>query len=144
MSTAHTLPSLPMITMTLPNGQQVLCGERKRFPGCLCPQLQLQVHPAVEALILRFGLDAQCAQQLRQLPLQLQASAALAALIPAIVTPSCFQAVAAELPVHEARNPSAFVMATCLSHARLSQVMLSTQNASIWWKSREGTYRTWM
>ncbi|CAJ1343670.1 unnamed protein product [Effrenium voratum] len=72
MSSAQSLPSMPMVTMTLPNGQQV--------------------HPAAEALILRHGLDAQCAQQLRQLPLQLQA-------------------VAAELPVHEARNPSAFVMA---------------------------------
>eukprot|EP00439_Symbiodinium_sp_Y106_P051705 s106_g6.t3 len=72
MSTAHAMPTLPIVSVTLPNGQQV--------------------HPGVEALILRFGLDAQCAQQLRQLPLQLQA-------------------VAAELPVHEARNPSAFVMA---------------------------------
>lgn len=72
MSSAQTMPSMPILTMTLPNGQQV--------------------HPAVEALIIRYGLDAQCAQQLRQLPLQLQA-------------------VAAELPVHEARNPSAFVMA---------------------------------
>lgn len=72
MSSAHTTPSLPLVTMMLPNGQQV--------------------HPAVEALIIRYGLDAQCAQQLRQLPLPLQA-------------------VAAELPVHEARNPSAFVMA---------------------------------
>lgn len=72
MSSAQTIPSMPILTMTLPNGQQV--------------------HPAVEALIIRYGLDAQCAQQLRQLPLQLQA-------------------VAAELPVHEARNPSAFVMA---------------------------------
>jgi len=72
MSSAHTMPSMPLLTMTLPNGQQV--------------------HPAVEALIIRYALDAQCAQQLRQLPLQLQA-------------------VAAELPVHEARNPSAFVMA---------------------------------
>lgn len=71
-SAMTTMPSMPILTMTLSNGQQV--------------------HPAVEALIIRFGLDAQCAQQLRQLPLQLQA-------------------VAAELPVHEARNPSAFVMA---------------------------------
>ena len=31
-----------------------------------------EVHPAVEALIIRYALDAQCAQQLRQLPLQLQ------------------------------------------------------------------------
>ena len=54
--------------------------------------LDLQVHPGVEALIIRHRLDAQCAQQLRQLPLPLQV-------------------VAADLPVHEARNPSAFVMA---------------------------------
>lgn len=64
--------TMPMVTMTLPSG--------------------LTVHPGVELLIARYGLDAQCAQQLRQLPLQLQA-------------------MAAELPVHEARNPSAFVMA---------------------------------
>lgn len=50
------------------------------------------VHPGVEMLIVRHSLDSQCAHALRNLPLPLQA-------------------VAAELPVQEARNPSAFVMA---------------------------------
>ncbi|CAE6924961.1 mecr [Symbiodinium natans] len=91
MSTAHTMPSMPIVTMTLPNGQQV--------------------HPGVEALILRYGLDAQCAQQLRQLPLQLQA-------------------VAAELPVHEARNPSAFVMAQ-LQLPRFKQAAKAAMQAGL-------------
>lgn len=50
------------------------------------------VHPGVEMLIARYGLDARCAQTLRSLPPEKQA-------------------MAAELPMHEARNPSAYVMA---------------------------------
>lgn len=49
-------------------------------------------HPGLEMLIARYNLDIRCAQMLRSLPPDKQA-------------------VAAELPVHEARNPSAFVMA---------------------------------
>jgi len=49
-------------------------------------------HPGIEALISRYNLDARCAAMLRMLPPDRQARAA-------------------ELPVHEARNPSAFVMA---------------------------------
>lgn len=49
-------------------------------------------HPGIEALIARYSLDARCAAMLRMLPPDKQARAA-------------------ELPVHEARNPSAFVMA---------------------------------
>merc|ERR1719436_1439256 len=56
------------------------------------PPLGMAAHPGVEMLIARFSLDAQCAQMLRTLPPHLQQ-------------------LAAELPVHEARNPSAFVMA---------------------------------
>eukprot|EP00929_Paragymnodinium_shiwhaense_P108238 TRINITY_DN74566_c0_g1_i1.p1 TRINITY_DN74566_c0_g1~~TRINITY_DN74566_c0_g1_i1.p1 ORF type:complete len:865 (-),score=176.11 TRINITY_DN74566_c0_g1_i1:35-2629(-) len=48
-------------------------------------------HSGIDQMIARYGIDAQCAQMLRQLPAHLQA-------------------MAAELPVHEARNPSAFVM----------------------------------
>merc|ERR1712129_128382 len=50
------------------------------------------IHHGIEMLITRFSLDARCAQMLRMLPRDKQA-------------------LAAELPVHEARNPSAFVMA---------------------------------
>jgi len=50
------------------------------------------VHHGIEMLIARYNLDARCAQMLRSLPPDRQA-------------------LAAELPVHEARNPSAFVMA---------------------------------
>jgi len=49
-------------------------------------------HAGIESLISRFNIDAQCAQMLRALPPHLQA-------------------MAAELPVQEARNASAFVMA---------------------------------
>ena len=72
MSTAHAMPTLPIVSVTLPNGQQV--GFRiTQSLECGFIWSASQVHPGVEALILRFGLDAQCAQQLRQLPLQLQA-----------------------------------------------------------------------
>lgn len=56
------------------------------------PMNILGMHPGVETLISRYSLDARCAQMLRSL------------------NPDK-QALAAELPVHEARNPSAFVMA---------------------------------
>merc|ERR1712232_398371 len=46
----------------------------------------------IEGLIARYNLDASCANMLRNLPPHMQA-------------------MAADLPVHEARNPSAFVMA---------------------------------
>merc|ERR1712232_1522110 len=46
----------------------------------------------IEGLITRYNLDASCANMLRNLPPHMQA-------------------MAADLPVHEARNPSAFVMA---------------------------------
>lgn len=49
-------------------------------------------NPGVEALISRYSLDAQVSTLLRALPPHLQQ-------------------MAADLPVHEARNPSAFVMA---------------------------------
>merc|ERR1711862_460629 len=49
-------------------------------------------HAGIESLISRFNIDAQCAQMLRALPPHLQA-------------------MAAELPLQEARNASAFVMA---------------------------------
>lgn len=45
----------------------------------------------IESLIARYNIDAQCAQMLRQLPVHLQA-------------------LAMEMPLHEARNPSAVVM----------------------------------
>lgn len=50
------------------------------------------VHLGIEGLVARFNLDASCAQMLRNLPQHMQV-------------------MAADLPVHEARNPSAFVMA---------------------------------
>ena len=71
MSSAHTTPSLPLVTMMLPNGQQA--NSVSEFVGRIDKCIPCQVHPAVEALIIRYGLDAQCAQQLRQLPLPLQA-----------------------------------------------------------------------
>lgn len=49
-------------------------------------------HPGIDAMIQRYVLDAQCAQMLKALPQHLQEQAC-------------------NLPVHEARNPSAFVMA---------------------------------
>ena len=57
--------------MMLPNGQQA--NSVSEFVGRIDKCIPCQVHPAVEALIIRYGLDAQCAQQLRQLPLPLQA-----------------------------------------------------------------------
>jgi len=56
------------------------------------PGRQAAGHSSMDAFITRYNLDAQCAQMLRQLPPHLQA-------------------VAVELPMHEARNPNAFVMA---------------------------------
>jgi len=56
------------------------------------PSVPSHVHPGIEALIARYNLDARCSAMLRMLPPDRQARAA-------------------ELPVHEARNPSAFVMA---------------------------------
>uniref|UniRef100_A0A7R9ZX32 Uncharacterized protein n=1 Tax=Pyrodinium bahamense TaxID=73915 RepID=A0A7R9ZX32_9DINO len=56
------------------------------------PNIPGMSHPGIEALIARYNLDARCAAMLRMLPPDKQARAA-------------------ELPVHEARNPSAFVMA---------------------------------
>merc|ERR1712228_113585 len=50
------------------------------------------MHLGIEGLITRYNLDASCANMLRNLPPHMQI-------------------VAADLPVHEARNPSAFVMA---------------------------------
>lgn len=62
------------------------------------------LHQGIEALIVRYGLDARCAQMLRALPPDKQA-------------------LAAELPMHEARNPSAFVMAQLqLPHFQRSAV----------------------
>jgi len=49
-------------------------------------------HSGIEVLISRYNIDAQCGQMLRALPPHLQAQAS-------------------ELPMHEARNPSAFMMA---------------------------------
>lgn len=49
-------------------------------------------HSGIELLISRYNIDSQCVQLLRALPPHLQA-------------------LAAELPMHEARNPSAFLMA---------------------------------
>mmetsp|Transcript_109977 Transcript_109977/g.342896 ORF Transcript_109977/g.342896 Transcript_109977/m.342896 type:complete len:351 (-) Transcript_109977:88-1140(-) len=69
-----------------------------RASGCglgipaAAPMLPMSVHPGIEALIAGYNLDARCAAMLRMLPPDKQARAA-------------------ELPVHEARNPSAFVMA---------------------------------
>lgn len=56
------------------------------------PVQPTNVHPGIEALIATYNLDARCSQMLRMLPPDKQATAA-------------------QLPVHEARNPSAFVMA---------------------------------
>lgn len=50
------------------------------------------VHPGIETMITQYNIDSRCAQMLRALPPDKQARAA-------------------ELPLHEARNPSAFVMA---------------------------------
>jgi len=63
------------------------------------------VHHGVEMLIARYNLDARCAQMLRSLPPDRQQ-------------------LAADLPVHEARNPSAFVMAQLqLPHFQLGPQM---------------------
>ena len=48
--------------MMLPNGQQA--NSVSEFVGRIDKCIPCQVHPAVEALIIRYGLDAQCAQQL--------------------------------------------------------------------------------
>lgn len=56
------------------------------------PGRQAAGHSSLDAFITRHNLDSQCAQLLKQLPPHLQA-------------------VAVELPMHEARNPNAFVMA---------------------------------
>jgi len=60
--------------------------------GAPAPPPQHHSHPGIEGMISKYSLDARAAQMLRCLPPQQQA-------------------MAAEFPLHEARNPSAFVMA---------------------------------